>query len=671
MAQSPEKNAGTSEVLRYDLGWNAINALLRSGRSLSGHERNCCFLNTRDQRFANVSAATGLDFADDGRVLALADWDHDGDVDFWIANRSGPQLRYLRNNLEAGNHFVAFWLEGTTCNRNAIGARITLRWKGQEEVQTHTIRCGDGYLAQSSRWTHFGLGSRPTIDEVHIRWPNGVEQTVRDVAADRWYRITEGKAKPEGWTPPRWQSLAPSDFTAPAVTDKARIVLLTPIPLPRLTYFDEQREEVSAVEGVKKSRLINLWASWCQPCLKELAEWKRHERELADAGLEIIAVNVDENNLAASSSAGSIAEAQGWPFEMAYGSPELVERLDAIQRSLLSRQRPLPIPASFLIDAKGQLRVVYKGPVSAETLLRDAQLVDAGREEILQAAMPFEGRWLAPPAGSSPLQIAFKLVEGGYSDEALDYAETVLAQYRDKPQFMSPDLWNLVGAIRLDNRRFQEAAAAFAESVKINPNGRQANIELGMLLLRARQGAKAEAHFRKVLVATPDDPEQRHNLGVSLLQQGKLAEAKEELEEVLRLREDSLAFWQLGNVYAALKDGAQAIDAYERAIALQPDLIRSANNLAWLLATSEPEQRRGARAVEIAEQICAAAQSPTANQLDTLAAAYAAAGRFDKAVSTAEEAIRFAEAAQDAALTARIRRRLELYRANQPFHEPR
>ena len=79
MAHSPEENAPTTEVIRYDLGWNAINAMLRAGRSLSGHERNCCFLNGRGGRFADVSAVARLDFDDDGRVLALADWDYDGD----------------------------------------------------------------------------------------------------------------------------------------------------------------------------------------------------------------------------------------------------------------------------------------------------------------------------------------------------------------------------------------------------------------------------------------------------------------------------------------------------------------------------------------------------------------------------------------------------------------
>ena len=114
MAQSPEKNAGSSEILRYDLGWKAINDLLRSGRSLSGHERKCCFLNlgsTGSDRFADVSAAFDLDLLDDGRVLALSDWDFDGDVDFWVANRSGPQVRFLRNpfgDRSGKRNFAAF-----------------------------------------------------------------------------------------------------------------------------------------------------------------------------------------------------------------------------------------------------------------------------------------------------------------------------------------------------------------------------------------------------------------------------------------------------------------------------------------------------------------------------------------------------------------------------------
>ena len=95
--------------------------MIRNGRSFSGRERNCCFLNTGQQRFADVSAATGFDFPDDGRGLALVDWDQDGDLDAWIANRSSPQVRLLMNRMQTDHRWVAFRLEGTQCNRDAIG----------------------------------------------------------------------------------------------------------------------------------------------------------------------------------------------------------------------------------------------------------------------------------------------------------------------------------------------------------------------------------------------------------------------------------------------------------------------------------------------------------------------------------------------------------------------
>ena len=64
--------------------------LLREGHSFSGHERNCVFLNDSGNRFSDISAVSGLDFPDDGRGVSVTDWDHDGDLDVWLANRTGP-----------------------------------------------------------------------------------------------------------------------------------------------------------------------------------------------------------------------------------------------------------------------------------------------------------------------------------------------------------------------------------------------------------------------------------------------------------------------------------------------------------------------------------------------------------------------------------------------------
>ncbi len=79
--------------------------------------------------------------------------------------------------------------------------------------------------------------------------------------------------------------------------------------------------------------------------------------------------------------------------------------------------------------------------------------------------------------------------------------------------------------------------------------------------------------------------------------------------------------------------------------------------------------RDGKRAVEVAEQICRTQGRPTPDNLDTLAAAYAEAGRFDDAVEAATKAFELATTGKNDELAARIRLRLELYRQRMPFHE--
>ncbi len=112
MSQSPTEN---NEIPSYEAGWDATMRLVRQGRSWSGYERNCAFLNTRGTPFADVSAVSGLDFADDGRAVAVVDWDLDGDLDLWLRNRTAPRLRLMLNQSAPGGAggFVAFKLRGT------------------------------------------------------------------------------------------------------------------------------------------------------------------------------------------------------------------------------------------------------------------------------------------------------------------------------------------------------------------------------------------------------------------------------------------------------------------------------------------------------------------------------------------------------------------------------
>ena len=147
--------------------------MLEQGRSLSGHERHCAFLNVGSQRFADVSAASGLDLLDDGRGVALADWDHDGRMDIWTTNRTAPWVRLLKNFSSDNNHFLAVKLEGVRCNRDAIGARLKLKLSGGEPRSLYrSLRAGEGFVAQSTKWIVFGLGEDANIESLCVRWPN-------------------------------------------------------------------------------------------------------------------------------------------------------------------------------------------------------------------------------------------------------------------------------------------------------------------------------------------------------------------------------------------------------------------------------------------------------------------------------------------------------------------
>ena len=112
----------------------------------------------------------------------------------------------------------------------------------------------------------------------------------------------------------------------------------------------------------------------------------------------------------------------------------------------------------------------------------------------------------------------------------------------------------------------------------------------------------------------------------------------------------------------------EAAKHYRRALELHSDWPEVLNNLAWILATHEdPELRNGAEAIGLAERACELKNYKAPALLDTLAAAYAEAGQFGKAVETAEKAIELARAAKSEKLAQDIQSRLNLYKSKRPY----
>ena len=140
----------------YEQGWNALNELIRSDGTWSGYERNVFYANNRDGTFSDVSGAVGMDFVEDGRSFALADFDHDGRLEVFLKNRNGPQLRVLKNVIKDLPPSISFRLKGGKSNRDAIGAVVTV--ETDSAGRPAALQAGSGFLSQHSKEVLFGLG---------------------------------------------------------------------------------------------------------------------------------------------------------------------------------------------------------------------------------------------------------------------------------------------------------------------------------------------------------------------------------------------------------------------------------------------------------------------------------------------------------------------------------
>ncbi len=191
VANSPVK-AGPSHD--YEQGWSAINELIRSDHTWSGFERNVFYANNRDGTFSDVSGAIGLDFLEDGRAFALADFNHDGRLEVFLKNRNGPQLRILQNVIEDLPPSIAFRLRGTKSNRDAIGAAVTVECGSLK--QTRMLQAGSGFLSQHSKEIFFGLGDAKGPVKASIRWPSGLVQEFQNLPANHRVLVEEGSGTP-------------------------------------------------------------------------------------------------------------------------------------------------------------------------------------------------------------------------------------------------------------------------------------------------------------------------------------------------------------------------------------------------------------------------------------------------------------------------------------------
>jgi tetratricopeptide (TPR) repeat protein len=256
----------------------------------------------------------------------------------------------------------------------------------------------------------------------------------------------------------------------------------------------------------------------------------------------------------------------------------------------------------------------------------------------------------------------------GKFPELLPYLQD--AALRD-PQ--NPDTHHSLGIVleRLD--RPDEALAHFAEAIRLNPQSAATHVAIGQALANRGRWEEAEKHLDEAVRLRPDFPEAQYQRGLLHSRRGQWDDAISCLRQAAALNANSASYHcDLAHALAAKGRNVEARAEYQEALRLDPEWPRSNQRRAWDLATNaDPKRRRPERALQLAEQVCQAVEHPDAEELDTLAAALAAAGQFDRAAETAIAAAKLATEKGMAQLAEQIRKRLELYERREVYREER
>ncbi|MGH2447309.1 MAG: CRTAC1 family protein [Chloroflexota bacterium] len=151
---------------------------------------NELYLNNGDGGFTDVSAASGTNDPGQGRSVAVADFNNDGNLDMFVANYAQPPLLYRNIGGNNGNHWLRLQLEGTESNRDAVGTRVTVH-AARMRPQVREVQIGQGLGSCDDKALHFGLGKAESVRVIDIEWPSGKGQRLEHVPVNRVIKVRE------------------------------------------------------------------------------------------------------------------------------------------------------------------------------------------------------------------------------------------------------------------------------------------------------------------------------------------------------------------------------------------------------------------------------------------------------------------------------------------------
>ena len=614
VANSPEE---AKPAHAYEQGWLAINELIRADGTWSGYERNVFFANNGNGSFSDVSGAVGLDFVEDGRSFALADFDHDGRLEVFLKNRSGPQLRLLKNVVRELPSSIAFRLEGVQSNRDAIGAIVSIRTETGQQVRA--VQAGSGFLSQHSKELMFGLGRTKGRVDGTVKWPNGAVQELRNLPVDHRIWVKEGAE------PSRMEAFTFDNRAYPATESRAEeslpttvsTWLLAPVLAPdfELPDLSGRSVKLSAMRG--KLVLLSFWVSQSEICKRQLEDLGALHRP----DLQVLTVNFDGPESA--EQLRSFVRENRLKIPVLQGSDDVQSVYNILYGYIFDRHRDLSLPASFLINASGEIVKLYQG--LADNIAADAWQIPRTDEDRIKKALPFAGTHHFE-FGRNYLSFGSAFFQRGYYEQAGDAFQAAL---RENPA--SAEALYGIGSVYLEQNKNAEARHAFERVLKLQagypetaPNAWN---NLGILATRGSHMSEAVSFFQRALELNPDHLIALNNLGNAYRDLQQWDKAREALEHAIAVGpEDAEANYNLGMVYAQTGDSPRAEQLLKKALQYRPDYPEALNNLGILYVRT----RRVEDAVSLFQQ-CINIDPAFDKAYLSLARVYAIEGEREKA----------------------------------------
>ena len=253
----------------------------------------------------------------------------------------------------------------------------------------------------------------------------------------------------------------------------------------------------------------------------------------------------------------------------------------------------------------------------------------------------------------------------GDSDKAIaDYTEAIrLDPKRTDAYFNRGSAW-------AHKKDYDKAVADYTEAIRLNPKDGNAFNSRGITYFDMGEFPKAITDHTEAIRLDPKYTRAYLNRGVAYDAKGDFPKAITDYTEAIRLNSKyTLAYLNRAGAYKAMKDYGKAIADYSEAIRLDPKDADTFNTLAWVCATCpDAKHRDGKKAVELATKACELTMWKNPKCLDTLAAAYAEAEDFVKAIEYVKKALDDETLPKES--RDEVRERLKLYEAKKPYREP-